>query len=464
MIDSLIFFACLIIDLLTLGLVIYLYKHFWQKTDLSSLLLIKIFFYVNIYKLVFNGIIVNFLRMISEGSENKEYGVTSFEILKVVSIDFISNVFYFGFFTFLLILFKSKNSNSSMNISSQIAVLVFLSAFSTLNLLIPQFFINNLWLIKDALYYIGPISALLVLILGLKHDKKIWALMGLIPLIITILITLISGLRGSIVGISITFIILVIIELDRRKVKKIIAIGTFPLILLIAIQSNLNSIKYAFVVAVANKTIDFTSAKGYYDFLIAYISEDANIKKTDSEAKPFYKEIEFRFGAPTLFGVGFLRLASKGEYAYLNPILNSFYSFIPRQIFKGEKPFPGSADGTEKKMGMYACYNEITGYDYNMTDFSIASHYYWELGWFGVIFLSILPAIYNIIIFKIARNWGYVGAALVLLSFKPFWFLTKLWISEIIVMIPTIILPALLIIYSFNKLYCLSKRTLSVSK
>lgn len=445
--DRIVFSICLLLNLIQLGLIIYLYNSFWKKIEPENLLLLRIFLYVNLYKLLFNGIIVDILRIISGGAENKEYHVSSFEILQVVSIELVSNIIYYSAFTVFLIVLKSRNIKQRESIGTQIKIMSLISVLATLNLLLPQFFIEKLWLIKDALFYMGPLCAIFTLVLGIKYKKKTWILLGSLPLIATILLTLIAGLRGSIVGISICFILLVLIELERKKARRILLIGIIPLVLLSLIQESLNSIKYAFVVAVTSQSMDFSTFGGYIDFITAYVSDDSDIKKVDSDYKPVYREIEFRYGAPSLFAVGFIRMASRGEYAYLNPILNSFYSFVPRQVFKGEKPFPGSADGTEKKMGMYACYNEVTGFDHNMTDFSVGSHYFWEMGWLGVLVLSIIPALYNVVVLNFCKSWKYIGAVVFLVTFKPFWLLTKLWISEIIIMLPTVVIPAIALIY-----------------
>lgn len=459
--DRLAFFVCLLVDIFQVGLIIYLYNYYWKKIEPDALLLLKLFLYINLYKLIFNGIIVDVLRIISGGAESRAYGVSSFEILNVIGIELISNIIYYSAFTFVLFLIKFKPSKNKISLNEQIYILCSISLLSSLELVLPQFFTNILWLIKDALFFIGPICAIMVLILGIKYNKVFWILLGSLPIIITILVALISGLRGSIVGISICFMILSIIELDKKRVKKIILIGIIPILLLSLIQDNLNSLKYAFVVAVTNRTIDLNSISGYIDFLTAYFTDDSSIKKLDEEHKPIYREVEFRYGAPTLFAVGFVRMAERGEYALFNPIVNSFYSFLPRQIFGGDKPFPGSADGREKTMGMYACYKEITGYDYNMVDFSVSGHYYWEFGWIGVMILSIIPALYNVIVIQFCKRWSYIGAAILILSFKPFWFLTKLWISEIILMLPTILFPTLALIYILWYIFVLVKLLLN---
>ena len=254
--DSLVFVICLFINILQILLLLYLYKRYWKKHESSNLFLLKIFLYVNLYKHIFNGIIVDVLRILSGGEINKEYGVSSTEILQVISTDFISNFIYYLAFTFFLLSFKSKPLNNALSLNKQIKILIFISILSSVNLLFSQIFLQRLWLFKNALYFMGPICAIMTTILGVKYNNKIWVVMGLIPLIIVISLTLISGLRGSIVGISICFIILAIIEIDKEKVKKILLIGILPLVLLAVIQEKMSTLKYAFVVAVSNGTID----------------------------------------------------------------------------------------------------------------------------------------------------------------------------------------------------------------
>ena len=206
-------------------------------------------------------------------------------------------------------------------------------------------------------------------------------------------------------------------------------------------------------VAAANETFDFGTFSGYFEFASAFLREDSRVVINEGNSNSLFEEVEFRYGAPSLFAVGFHRLASRGEFALFNPIINSFYSFLPRQVFSDKKPFPSSSDGTEKSMGMYKCITEVTGNDASMTDFYVGSHYYWEFGWFGLVFLSIVPAFFNAFVILFFKNWSYLGAAIFLLSLKPFWFIGKLWISEIITMIPTLMIPAVSLILVLRSFY-----------
>ena len=454
--DSLFFFTCLTINLLLVLFIYILYSKYWSKYDGKNSILMKLFFYINIYKLFFNGVIVDILRIFSGGTQNQKYDVASFEILNVVMIDFISNIIYFSFFTFLLFLFVKKKEKINLKISleKQLSVLTVISILTIGTYLFRTFFQEKLWLFNSAINFIGPICAVLTCFLALKLKKYFLFSIGTLTLIIIIFFTILNGLRGSIFGIGILILLFSYIEFDTKTLKKVLLAGIIPVILVYNISVNLSSIKYAIVEAAANNTYDFSNYNGYLNFAKGYFANDPKIKKIKTKSKPILEEFEFRFGAPTLFSVGFLRLVERNDYAYAQPILNSFYSFLPRQLFTSEKPWPSSSDGSEKSMGMYKCVSEIVGTQKKtfMTDFSVASHFYWEFGWLGVFFLSLIPAIYNIIIFSISRFKSYVGVVLFLVSFKPFYFYTKLWISEIITMIPTIILPTLLLIFFLQKI------------
>lgn len=442
------FFICLLISITQIIFIIYLYRNYWKKNIGTTLTLVKIFFYFNLSRILFNGVIVDILRILSDGAENRKYEVSSGEILQVYVLELVSNFVYFFVFTILLISLKSKkNISIEVSLKKQVHILILIVTLSICNLIFKSLFSNYLWLFKDALYYIGPLCSILLIINGIKNKKKIWTFFGIFSLIPIILITLIAGLRGTIIGISTCFILISLAELNKLQFRKVLIIGILPFLFLALIQEKLSEIKYAFTVSVANETIDLSSANSYIVFLGNFFKDELSISKSDEVQKSIIQEVEFRYGASSMFTVGFLRIGLRNEFVYFNPILNSFYAFLPRQLINRSKPFSGSADGNEKTMGMYVCYNEITGSDISMTDFFVSGHYFWELGWLGVLLFSFIAALYNIIIIFFARNFGYFGVALLLLSFMPFSFLTKQSMSQIIIMIPTIILPTFLLYF-----------------
>lgn len=448
-----IFFVCLLVSIIQILFVLYLYNRFWKKGSQPVLFLINIFFYINLYKLFFNGFLVDVSRLISSGNVNNSYGVTAFEILQVYLIEFLSNLIYYSVFTIILIrLNKHFTKSFKISLKQQSSVLLSISILYLLNVLLPNFFSDYLWLIKAAVDSIGPICALILVVIGIKYNRIIWMFLGGLPLLIAVVLSLIAGLRGTTVGITIYFLIITYLELNRSQFKKTLIIAILPFIILISIQSKLGEIKYAFASGVANGSIDITSFNGYTLFVKDVVSDNLVSNSSSSEIKNIFEEFEYRYGAPSLFAVGFLKYINKNGYVYSNPIANSFYSFLPRQLLKSEKPFPGSVNGDEKTMGMYVCINEVTGGS-NMSDFYVGAHFFWEFGFLGVFVFSAVSALYNIVIIFFSRKWGYFGIALLILSFKPFWILSKLWTSEILIMIPTVILPSILLYKLFFSFY-----------
>ncbi len=451
--DRLFFLLCLFVSLIQISFVIYLYNRFWKHAPQSVIFLINIFFYVNLYKLIFNGFLVDISRIVSNGSVNNSYAVTAYEIFEIYLIEFLSNLIYYFVFTLALNLVKRYfNKTFYFSIKHQSYTLLSICILYLLNISFPSIFSDYLWLIKASIDSIGPICALILLVIGIKNNRIYWVLLGGIPLIISIILSLIAGLRGTTVGITIYFLIITYLELNKKQFKKTLLIGILPFLILISIQSKLGEIKYAFASGVANGSIDITSFNGYVIFVKDILSNNLVSNSLVSENKSIVEEFEYRYGAPSLFAVGFLKYVEKYGYVGSNPISNSFYSFLPRQLLNSDKPFPGSVNGDEKTMGMYVCINEVTGGS-NMSDFFVGGHFFWEFGLLGVIILSSLSAFYNIVIIFISRKLGYFGVALLILSFKPFWILSKLWTSEIFIMIPTVILPSLLLYKLFISIY-----------
>lgn len=437
----------LVLNIIIFFLTIFFYKNIWYKK--KNQILYKIFLYFYLYKILLHGIVVNFLRILSNGKVNKQFYVSTFEIFRTEIVEFISNFIYLSTFTlFVYFLSDEKKATNNNGLNWEISVLKLFVGIYLVYLLLPTSVISvYFWLFDSVFYYGGIISASLLLVLSIKDNKKLFLFISALCLILFFIKQVITGARGGIVIVSLTILIFSIILLDKNKLKRLILITIIPIALLLLLQNNLKEIKSAFAISYAAKEYDFNSAEGYVNFIIDY-SNNSIKNISESNGISIFEEIEFRFGAASLFSSGFYRFTDREGYVLFNPIKNSLYSFLPRQMFGDNKPFPSSFDGTEYGMGMYTCYREIDFFSYSMSDFYVSGHYFWEFGIFGVMLFSALAAFYNIIIIIIAKKfYYYIGAVLLVLSFKPFWILPKLWISEIISMIPILIIPFIILIY-----------------
>jgi hypothetical protein len=241
--------------------------------------------------------------------------------------------------------------------------------------------------------------------------------------------------------------------------KKIAFISFFPIIIVIFVGNFLGGLKSQFAINVSSKQFKLDNIVDYYNFASEFISADLLSEASEQGSiSKMLDEVEFRYGAPSLFAVGFVRMYDRGYKAGFQTEMNSLYSFLPRQIVGENKPVSGSINGTESGMGMYASYNEITGIDTVMSDFYVAGHYYWQFGILGVILLSIIASAYSFIMMLFSSKYSYVGHAFWLVTFKPFWLLPKLWFSEILIMISTTILPTIFLLLLLRIIYFLFKK------
>lgn len=449
--DYFILFICLIIDLITVYLT-YELKKTWTKSSLNSDF-VNIIYYILQFRFIFFGLVVSLLRIFSKGAVLEEYNVEIEELLYVYIIEFISNLIFLLIFTYFINFLKKKRKIKNFKEQNILFVFSFFSINFLLILLFPGYFENLYGFLFSAIYFYGIISSVFLLIFSIKNKKYLLLLLSITCILIFFSKGIISGLRGGIVGLVLLFIILTYTMLSYKFFKKMIVFSFFFSIIFYQVNTNLNSIKYEFVVAYANKKFDFNTIKGNVDFMNYYLTEKYDPVESDNNSNSsFLKEYEFRFGAASMFSVGFLRLAQKSEYAYFNPLLNGFYSFLPKTLIDFKKPVTGSKDGSLESTGMYISISEITGTKYSMTDFLVGPHYFWELGYAGIIIYSFLSGLSLFVIVRWLESYGLLGLSFLILMSKPFWFQLKLWPSEIITLtittlIPIVVLTNLLIFF-----------------
>ena len=393
---------------------------------------------------------VDVLRIISGGEANAKYEVNAFELFYVNTLEFFSNIFYLFALTICLHITRKIRFKKILREEVQNNIALVIAFLSIFTLLSSFFFKNALWLFYPFISATGGLFAVVLLIRKFSF-KSPYLYVGLLTLLLILFYNVMLGLRGTIVGLVIWTVFLLWEPIMRAKRSLFLALccGLF----LLFAQSEFTKVKKVMFYAIIQGKVNIND--GFIPFFNYYREKRKELEKntTYTKTSPFEKigaiakELEFRYGAPSLFGVGLVRLRHAGEKANFNPILNSFYSFLPRQIVGNDKPYPGSIDGTKHGMGMYRSVSGVTGEKRAfMTDFHTSTHYYWELGWLGIAFLSIIPAMYNVLIIRIAEKWGFVGLVVLALSFKPYWFLPKMWLSEIITMLATSMLPAIFFI------------------
>jgi len=458
--DYLFLFFCLIIDIITVYFT-YELKKTWNKSNLNTNF-VNIIYYILQFRFVFFGLIVSLLRIISEGDVLKEYSVETEELFYVYLIEFISNLIFLLIFTYFIKFIKKKSKIKNYNEQNLLFILSLFSFNFLLILLLPGYFTNLYGFLFTAFYNYGAISAIFLLAISIKKKKKLLFLLSLTCILIFFGKSIISGLRGGVVGVVVLFTILSYTTFSYKFFKKIVIFSFLFSVVFYQINTKLSSIKYEFVVAYANNKFDFSTIQGNVDFISDYLTEKYETEKSQKNlTSSFLKEYEFRFGASSMFAVGFLRLAQKNQYAYFAPLLNGFYSFLPKTLIDFDKPVSGSKDGSLESTGMYLSISEITKTKHNMTDFLVGPHYLWELGLSGIIIYSVLSGFSFFIIVRWLESYGLLGLSFLILMSKPFWFQFKLWPSEIITLLITNLIPVLVIV---KFLLFLTKRKIILSK
>ena len=163
---------------------------------------------------------------------------------------------------------------------------------------------------------------------------------------------------------------------------------------------------------------------------------------TKSQGRNIADEVIWRFGALTRYSSAFFDLYHKGQSASYFPIYHSLQGFLPRSI-KPDKAIPNTVDPRDiYSQGMYLIVDEVVGIRTTMSEFSTASHFYWEFGWLGVSFLSIVSAVYLFCALKFNSMFGIAVIPLTIAVMKPWGYMDlKIWTAEAILQIYQIFVP-----------------------
>ncbi len=445
--DRIIITAVLFLNLLKI--LFYFFFYLKIKKRNNDNIAIKVILYFLFISAMVNGIIVNFFRLISNSEIIHRYNVTSFDILKVEFFELISS----SIFLFILYLtYKSskKRTDSTEKTNRTNFILSFICILCISNFFIPNG--SNIFLFGESLDYLsGPISIILIYISII--NKKYNYLLISIPLLILVIFKIFSsGVRGPIVGLFFIILFLFIISLSTKQILKKIPIFLIPILLILTFNNQYSKIKFAFASAYTLNPKDYQTVGDLFYFIVNFYKDGTNLTVEGSDSSIF-EEIEFRLGAKSMYSVGFIRFVERSGFVYLNPIINTFYIFIPRYYFNENKPYPDSYDGQISGMGMYVCANEIDN-GVNMTEFYASTHYYWQFGILGILFLPIISALYIIFIFFLSKKMSlYLKLLFLFFSLKPYYFFPQFTISDIIVMLVSKIFPFIILIYILNFIY-----------
>lgn len=429
--------------------------HFWKLCKRSCLRTSSNSFYVDFVfillklKIVLYYILPSITRFFFQWENDYIDGVMPYEVCIVYSAELFSLFIYNS--TLLHLLRKNRkdlsfNKKTGKTVKLYAIALMSLYVYFTITNLMSKVDSSagsdDLWMIRPLTFIVGFATCFYILPMGKKYWNSGIIVYAFAVVLFSLIASFASGIRGSVFWPIVWMLYCAVYfskdnQLNKVKVQKKLlqwsVVGCLLLGFLGIMQGGMTAARSSETVDVSERLNEINSQK-----------KDAN--------RPFFKEVDFRFGSATHFSVGFFRMYSKGESAGLKPIINSLYSPIPRK-FMPDKPVPCSVDGDTYGTGMYKTFAEIQPGSYSMTEFSTASHAYWELGFFGMIIFSIIPAVYVFLSIKLFRQFDLLGPCFFLAILKPWGYNEpKIWVSEIALQLPQVILVSLLLLLIFNKL------------
>lgn len=421
-------------------------SHYWLLCKKECLRTSSNSFYIDLVFQIFRIRIILFYilpsvtRFFLDWENDKNDHVTSMEIGLIYLLELLSHFVYY--LSFLFLLKKNKHdlsleyrSNAILNYIVLACLLLYCYfSITGFNLFADEDApSDSLWIIRPLIMAVGSVMCFYVLVLGSKYWKMSIVFVSGLSVIIYLILSFVSGVRGKVFW-PILWMFFCVYYFRKDQIKRYSYFGAVVLLLLAFFQGGMKAFNSGGASDVKEVINGISSAK-------------------DKSERPLYKEIDYRFGSLTRYSVGFLRMAERGYYAGLNPILNSLYSPIPRTIMP-DKPVPCSVDGELHGMGMYLCVSEITkGESLSMVEFSTASHAYWELGIIGLLLFSFIPSLYVYVSILYFRRMDILGPCFLFAIFKPWGYNDpKIWVSEIVMQIPQLYLSSYCLILVYRRL------------
>ena len=436
-----------LVDVILSGFMLYICLSYWNKAKITVMevsqncYIVDFLFSICFIKLALYYFMPSVTHIITNWNCVLDANVDPIEVMYLYIVEFISYSIYFYVINKCLSRYKpdltiDTGTNSSIFVSVVLfgGILFYLGS----SFLKEDSIMDSLWMFVPFLKGASLALAIFVLIIGNQTFKILNVILSLLLILVYAFYAISQGVRSLIFWPSLLTIYFCFV-FNKRKLKVFLPIGVGGLLFLAIFQNVL------------------VSQRGHFNKNATTIERVSTMtdSHTKSRDKSLFDEIDSRFGAMTTYGVGYLRLANKGEYAGIAPVLNSLYAPIPRRFFE-DKPVPCSVDGKTYGQGMYVGMAAVTHNPYCMTEPATGGHAYWEFGILGVILYSIIPALYVFFCMVFFSKFGLVSLPVFYGIFKGEYCEPKLWVSCIVLQLFQYNLPA----YFFYLFYKKSKRSL----
>lgn len=419
-------------------------------------------FDVSLYMFLINYLFPAITHVIYNYSVLEQDNVEPFELAVVYVLETFSWVVFFHTFYLMCkhnsraMSYKLQNNKVLEKIAIIILIVYFLLRISTLGMQEdePNEWEQRLFFILPFINLVGYMLAIFIVFAGRRYFSSFLWYVALVAMGAFFLGAILGGIRGAIVTPVVWAGYIVFKFRGKKERRKYVMMFITVLIGFTLIQPIFMGFR---VMNSENISLEDKIE------IAANITTDHSLQNTDNryEAKNLLKEMDYRYGAQGTYTVGFYRLVDKEGYVGLNCIVNSFYTFMPSVLVGKDKPVSTSSDGTQYGMGMYKCVNAIDG-SQNMCGFFSSGHAYWELGFFGIIIFSIIPAVFDFWCVSLFRRMDILGIPLYTAIFMKSFVEIKMWVSLIVVDFAQIILPLILLIFIYRKFYKSRRQKLKV--
>jgi hypothetical protein len=414
-----------------------------------------------------------FLRIFSGGQWESDQGISSFEMIQVYTLEFVSlllfylsffvvfrirklNSCYFGIASVKRIIHSNKShilhtySQFLSPIIKRYDLFFILIILSGLYITIgSRFFgIENPtiipglgWLLKPVIGSSFSIFLVHYVFLSNLYMRITTKIVSLVALLFLLILGITDGSHGNIFG---PFIYIVFYNIFHNIHRPLLYIGILSMVFLLLFRHEMHEFR-TFKEGIGVSVSTFEALK-----LITTSGGRPSVSETRT-SRSLLDEVEWRFGENSRKSAGFIRMYNDGESPGYAPFLNSLY-VLPRQFYD-QKPVPGSVNGDALTIGSRLIHAKIAGTKWNMSGFFTGLHSFWEYGFTGLIVHSIVIGVYSAIVLIFCGNLFYLGLPLIIVLHDTWWAMPKLWSSEVVIQFSRILIPLLIVWYVFKYLH-----------
>jgi hypothetical protein len=151
----------------------------------------------------------------------------------------------------------------------------------------------------------------------------------------------------------------------------------------------------------------FAQVADYYKSFRIIFSPDSAIREMEYISTSFHDEVYFRFRVNNEISSGIAKIINESPSPVgVKPLSSALGAIIPASLYEGDKPWPGSVDGTSFGILARIANKEVYQSSQNMSEYMYPLHPIWEFGYLYYIFNIILSALSILAFERISGMFG----------------------------------------------------------